>query len=483
MKILIATPESVPYVKTGGLADVTGALLTELREVQEDVSLVLPLYAGVSRDFKLSRTGKSVTVALGEVVETGSIWLSEKSSQPKAYFIECDSLFGRPDLYGTSYGDYPDNALRFAFFSKAVLELCRTMHIRPDIIHCNDWQTALIPLYLKQMYRNDKYLSKTATLFTIHNLGYQGLFNADDMKFTGLGSDYFTSDGLEYYGKLNFMKSGLIYADLISTVSETYAEEIMDKEHGFGLDGLLRKRQDDLYGIVNGLHYKEWDPCVDSFLPSNYTPEDIRGKSKCKKILTQRAGLSDERLPLLGFVGRFSSQKGLDLIYRSAEDLMAIGVNIVMLGRGEHYYQNLFTNMAGQYRGRVSVNIGFEESLAHLIYAGCDFFLMPSQYEPCGLGQLIAMKYGTVPVARKTGGLADTIEDYNTLLSRGTGFLFSDYTPSALQDAVKRAVCIFTDRKRMKKMIADAMHADFSWHGPVGKYLELYRKALRKVPG
>lgn len=481
MKILIATPESVPYVKTGGLADVAGALLRELRTAGEDVSLILPLYQGIREKFKLARTGKSIPITLGGIAETGHIWLSEKASNPKAYFIECDNLFGRPELYGTSYGDYADNALRFAFFSRAVLEVCRTMEIKPDVIHCNDWQTALIPLYLKNYYRNDKYLSATATLYTIHNLGYQGLFEPDDLKYTGLSPDYFTPDGLEFYGKLNFMKAGLLYADLINTVSETYAEEILEKENGFGLDGVLRKRHGDLYGIINGLNYDEWDPQKDPLLPSNYIPDDLKGKARCKKILLKRTGITDERLPLLGFVGRLSSQKGLDLVYSSVEELMTVGANLVILGKGEYMYQNLFTTLAGKFSGRISVNIGFEESLAHLIYAGCDFFLMPSRYEPCGLGQLIAMKYGTVPIARNTGGLADTIQDYNTLRSHGTGFLFTDYTPSAMQDAVKRAVCVFTDRKRMKKMIIDSMQADFSWKIPVSGYLELYRKAVRKV--
>lgn len=481
MRILIATPEAVPYVKTGGLADVTGALLKELRQKNENTSLILPLYSGIKNNFKLYRTDKSVRITMGGITAVGDIWISGKSPSPQSYFIDCENLYGRPELYRTSDGDYPDNAIRFIFFSRAVIETCIAMNMKPDVIHCNDWQTAMLPLYLKTIYRGNKYLKKTAILYTIHNLGYQGLFAASDMKYTGIGWDYFTPERLEFYGRLNFMKAGLLYSDLINTVSATYAKEILEKENGFGLDGVLRKRQDDLYGVINGIDYNEWGPAKDSLIPEQYSIDNIKGKARCKRVLLEKTGLNNERLPLLGIVSRLFSQKGVDLLYNSLEELVSMSVNLVILGKGEDYYQNLFTNAAEKYRGRVFVKIGFEESLAHLIYAGCDFFLMPSRYEPCGLGQLIAMKYGTIPIARKTGGLADTIQDYNHILSKGTGFLFSDYTPSAMQDAVKRALCVFTDNKRMKKMISDTMKSDFSWKTSAEKYLGLYIKAIKKV--
>lgn len=481
MRILVATSEAVPYIKTGGLADVTGALLREFRKKNEKAFLILPLYSAIKNNFKLYRTGKSFSITLGDITLEAVIWASGKSPNHESYFIECDALYGRAELYGTAEGNYPDNALRFIFFSRAVLETCSVMNLSPDIIHCNDWHTALIPLYLKTLYRNNKFLKDTAVIFTIHNLGYQGIFDASDMKYTGLGPDFFTPEGLEFYGRLNIMKAGLLYADVINTVSITYAREILQKENGFGLDGLLRKRRNDLHGILNGLYSDEWSPVVDGCIPGYYDPDDIKGKAKCKKVLLQDAKLDDKKLPLLGVVSRLSSQKGLDLIYNSLEELVSMRANIIMLGKGDIYYQKLFSVAAKKYRGKISVEIGFEESLARRIYAGSDFFLMPSRYEPCGLGQLIAMKYGTIPIARKTGGLADTIQDYNHILMEGRGFLFSDYTPAAMQNAVKRALCVFTDRKRMKKLIRDAMTSDFSWKTSAEKYIELYKKAISKV--
>jgi len=483
MRILIAAPEAVPYVKTGGLADVTGALLKEFRKRNTKASLILPLYSSIRKNFRLYRTNRSVRIEMGGFILTGNIWVSEKSSAPKSYFIECDELYGRPELYGTSDGDYADNAMRFIFFSKAVLETCIALNVRPDVIHCNDWQTAMIPLYLKTLYKDNVYLKKTATLYTLHNLGYQGIFQAADMVYTDLGREYFVPEKIEFYGRLNFMKAGLLYSDLLNTVSETYAKEILEKENGFGLDGVLRKRQADLFGVVNGVDYDEWDPSKDSLIPAKYDRNDMKGKAKCRRILLQKTGLDNKKTPLLGIVSRLSSQKGLDLLYDSLEELVTMGVNLIIIGKGDEHYQNLFAKAAEKYKGKIFVKIGFDESLAHLIYAGCDFFLMPSRYEPCGLGQLIAMRYGTVPIARKTGGLADTIKDYNHISSTGTGFLFSDFTPSAFQDAVKRALCVYADDRKMKKLVFDSMDADFSWGRSAGRYFELYEKAVKKVRG
>jgi starch synthase len=481
MRIIIASSEAVPYAKTGGLADVTGSLLREFRGCNENASLILPLYSVVKKTHKLYKTGKSVSVVMGDLVLKGNILVSEKSESPAAYFIDCGDLYERPELYGTSSGDYPDNSLRFIFFSRAVLETCITMNIKPDIIHCNDWQTALLPLFLKEFFKSQGNLMNTATLHTIHNLGYEGLFPASDMKYTGLSWDYFISDRLEFYGKLNFMKAGILYADLINSVSPTYAKEILSREKGFGLEGVLRKRKDNLYGILNGIDISEWNPANDEHIPKFYDADTISGKEFCKKELLNRTGLKNPDMPLIGIVSRLASQKGIDLLINSFDILIALGANIVVLGRGDEYFQKLLTEMAERYRGRVYVKIGFNENLAHLIYAGCDFFLMPSKYEPCGLGQMIAMRYGTVPIARKTGGLADTIADYDHLSSKGTGFLFSDYTPASLQDSIKRAFCVFTDKEKLKKMASDAMKTDFSWTISARKYLELYDKACRKV--
>jgi len=484
MRILIASSEAVPYAKTGGLADVAGALLQEYRRKRLKASLILPLYESIRNNFKLHPTGRSFSLRLGDNTLAGNIWTSDRAATPAAYFIECDSLYARKELYGTPAGDYLDNALRFAFYSRAVLETCAVMGIKPDIIHCNDWQTGLVPVFLRDFYRSSTQFKDTATLFTIHNLGYQGLFSADELPATGLGTDYFTPEKIEFYGMVNFMKAGLVYSDILSTVSRTYAAEILEKENGFGLDGVLRARRDDLYGIPNGIDYGEWDPSVDKLVPFKYGPGNAgAGKARCKKILAAQTGLADTQAPLFGIVGRLSSQKGMDLIVDSLEELLSLGLNIIVLGRGEAYYHRLLEDAAKRHPGKLYVKVGFEEPLARLIYAASDFFLMPSRYEPCGLGQLIALKYGSIPVVRKTGGLADTVVDYDHLQSTGTGFLFTDYIRSSLASAVKRALCVFSDRKKTGGLRLDAMKADFSWNRSADEYLDLYRLAIRRTSG
>lgn len=459
----------------------TGALVKEFRRRNMQASLVLPLYKEIKNNFSLEQTGKTFGLKMGDGLVEGEVWASDKSPVPQAYFIKCERLYDRPGLYGLAGNDYPDNALRFAFFSRAVLETCLVMDIRPDVIHCNDWQTGMLPLYLNGLYR--KHFDRTATLYTIHNLGYQGIFVASDMKYTGVGEDYFTPEGIEFYGKINFMKAGLNYSDLLTTVSETYSREILEKESGFGLEGVLDRRKEDLYGVINGIDYDVWDPAKDEMIPKKYVPADLRGKADCRRALLLEAGIRHEKRPLFGVVSRFSGQKGIDLISESADDLVRLGMNIVVLGSGEAYYQDLLSEIAGRNPGRIFVRAGFEERFARLIYAGCDFFLMPSRYEPCGLGQLIALKYGAVPVVRKTGGLADTVRDYEHLSARGTGFLFEDYTPSALKNAVKRAACVFVDKRRLGGVVRDAMREDFSWARPADVYLGLYEKAVNRVRG
>lgn len=481
MKVLLASSEAVPYIKTGGLADVAGSLLKELRKKNVKALLVIPLYASIKSKYKLHATGKLITVRMGNVSYAGRIFASSKDENPEAYFIECDELYGRPELYGTSAGDYPDNAIRFIFFSRAVLEVCLAMRIKPDVIHCNDWQTALIPLYLKTIYKDKTCFAETSTLFTVHNLGYQGIFDASTLLYTGLGREYFISERLEFYGKLNLLKAGLLYSDLINTVSDTYAREILQPEYGFGLEGVIRKRAGDLYGIMNGIDYGEWDPKKDTFIPARYSVGDFKGKRQCRGKLYLETALSREKFPIVAIVSRLSSQKGVELVLSSLEALLATGVNLVVLGKGDDEYERLFTKAAQFYKGRIFVHAGFEEHMAHLIYAGSDFFLMPSKYEPCGLGQLIAMKYGTVPIARKTGGLADTIQDYDHMTQTGTGFLFCDYSAYAMQDAVKRAICVFTDKARLKKIVSDSMKNDFPWSKAADKYLLLYGLACKKV--
>jgi len=475
MKILIATPEAAPFAKTGGLADVTGALLAEYRKMKEDIRLILPLYKTIREKFRLNDTGLEVTVPLANRKLKGRIF----SYGDSAYFIECDKFFDRDEIYGTPAGDYPDNSARFIFFSRSVLEACKALGFKPDVIHCNDWQTGLIPLYLKTIYKADKFFSGASSIITVHNLGYQGLFPQSDMPLTGLDKSLFTPEGLEFYGKINFLKAGLISADFITTVSDNYAKEILGREYGFGLDGVLRQRVSALTGIINGIDRKEWNPESDVFIKKNYGLKDIHGKKECKLQLLRDCSIKlKPHMPLIGMVGRLSAQKGLDLVLEALNEVLSAGANLVVLGRGDEMFHKRLSAAAERYKGRVYLKIGFEESLAHKIYAGSDIFLMPSRYEPCGLGQLIAMRYGTIPVARKTGGLADTISDYQPLYGRGTGFLFSDYTADALQGCLKRTLCVYVNKDRWEELMHNAMRMDFSWKGSAKRYIELYYKAV-----
>jgi starch synthase len=481
MKILLASPEAQPYVKTGGLADVSGALMKEYLKMGESVYTILPLYRRIREGQSvLKDTGVTIEVPVGSTLKEGKIFAGPFST----YFIACDEFFDRPELYGTPDGDYQDNASRFVFFSRGILEACKALKFKPDIIHCHDWQTGLVPLYLKTLYNTDTFFKNTATLFTIHNLGYQGLFPPSQMPLTGLSWKLFTPSGIEFYGQVNFLKAGILSADILNTVSHTYAQEILSQESGFGLDGVLRERVRDLYSVLNGIDLETWDPARDAAIHSHYSPYDISGKVTCKRELMDslfgRGNGDKQHAPLIGMVGRLSTQKGFDLVSQSIGGLVSSGVKLAILGKGEDIYHKTLLTMARKHRGKVSVTIGFEESRAHKIYAGSDFFLMPSRYEPCGLGQLIAMRYGSIPIARKTGGLSDTIHDYEPLAAQGTGFLFSDYTPAAMQDAVKRALCVYTDSDKMQAMVRDCMQMDFSWENSAKRYIALFKVAAKR---
>jgi starch synthase len=477
MKILIASSEAVPYAKTGGLADVAGALLKEYRGMKKEAFIILPLYRSIKNgDVSLKDTRLKIKVPVGGRAIEARLF-HDKST---AYFMECEEFFNREELYGTPRGDYTDNASRFIFFSRGVLETCKKLNFQPDVIHCNDWQTGLIPLYLRTLYKFDPFFRNTASLLTIHNLGYQGLFPSTEMSLTGLGRELFNPEGIEFYGMMNFLKAGLISADVLTTVSNTYAEEILQTEFGFGLEGVLKARENDLFGVINGIDYDEWNPSRDTLIPEKFSSNDLQGKAGCKRRLIKEVSLDKVDRPLISMVGRLSAQKGLGLVLQSLKDLVSLGINLVLLGKGDELFQVGFSEAARKYKGRVSVTIGFDESLAHRIYAGSDFFLIPSKYEPCGLGQLIAMRYGSIPIGRKTGGIADTVKDVNPMAMTGTGFLFSDFTPSAMQDAIKRGLCLYTDGTKMKKVVAGAMKMDFSWRKSAKRYLQLYDYAMKK---
>ena len=481
MKILMASSEAVPYVKTGGLADVAGAVCREFRKMKHEVRLILPLYRKIREGGRsLLDTGITVHVPVGDRIVDGRIFRDETAA---AFFLECEEFFSREELYGTPEGDYADNAARFVFFSRGILEACKALNFVPDIIHCNDWQTGLVPLYLRTLYRTDKFFERTRTVLTIHNLGYQGVFPVSDMPTTNLAWELFTPEHIEFYGKINLLKAGIISADVLTTVSATYSKEILEKEYGVGLEGLLRTRVKDLFGVINGIDYDEWDPAKDGLIPANYDRSDISGKADCKRELMKalfRTSGREMRAPLIGVVGRLSEQKGLDLVLASLPELLCSGAKLVLIGKGDERYHKSFLAMSERYADNISVTIGFDEALAHRIYAGADFLLMPSQYEPCGLGQLISLRYGCIPVARRTGGLADTVQDYQPLAAKGTGFLFTDFTPSAMNDALKRAFCVYTESGKMTKMIRDGMKMDFSWKKSAARYIELYKTAVQK---
>lgn len=475
MKVLIAASEAAPYAKTGGLGDVIGSLIRELPRLGVKARLILPLYRMVRDNTVLRDTGHVIRVGMGRKRHTARIF----SHGDRALFIQCDEFFDRPEIYGTPQAEYPDNAHRFVFFSRGVLEACRAMGYFPDVIHCNDWQTGLIPLYIKTLYR--RHFRKTATLLTIHNLGYQGTFPASAMTITGLPHECFNPDIMEFYGQVNLLKAGIASADALSTVSDNYAREIITKQYGFGLEGVLRNRVSHITGILNGIDRARWAPSTDGMLPAKFSAGDLSGKDRCRAALVAECGFRDGRRPLVGMVGRLSGQKGIDLFLEAAAGIFSTCINVVVLGRGEEHFHRKLREAAKKFPANLSLNIGYDEAFAHRIYAGADIFLMPSRYEPCGLAQMIALRYGTVPVARSTGGLADTIEDYDHIRGTGTGFLFAQYNSSALEECLKRALCVYTQEDRWKALLRRGMGRNFTWMDSARKYAALYRALARKV--
>ncbi len=476
----MVSSEVVPFVKTGGLADVTGALVNEYKKTGVDTLVILPLYKKIRENLKklgIKPLKKEITVPLGNSIEHGKLWKGNTSGGADVYFIENDKFYNRDELYGTPAGDYPDNASRFIFYSRGALETLKELRLTVDIIHCNDWQTGLIPVYLKTIYKND--FPQTATLITIHNIGYQGIFDHIEMLLTGFGWEMFHMDALEVYGKINFLKAGILFSDLLTTVSNTYAREIMTSEYGFGLDTVLKKRSNDLYGIINGIDYKDWNPEKDNLIAAKYSRYNLSGKATCKKSLLKTCGLPETNSLLIGIVARLTSHKGFVLVAKAMDEIIKSGAQVVILGKGDEYFQKIFLNLKQKYIGRLSVTIGFDDILAHKIYAGSDIFLMPSKYEPCGLGQLIALRYGTIPAVRRTGGLADTIIEYNPSKGTGAGFLFNDYSYTDIVRTVKRADKLFNDKKHWQKIMDNAISQDFSWRQSAKQYLSLYEKILK----
>jgi starch synthase len=494
MKVAIVSSEVAPFSKTGGLADVAGALPVALSHMDQEVVVITPLYHA-ARDsarklgLELQDCGVSARFAIGgSEQEVRFVEGRLPDSDVVVYLLENDHYYDRPGLYvnPSDNEDYADNSERFVCLCRGALELCLEMGLKPDVFHCNDWQSGLLPLYVRHLYQN--FYQGTGTVLTVHNLAYQGLFWSGDMNLTGLPWELFNWRVLEFYGKLSFLKAGLVSADVLTTVSRTYAEEIQTKEFGMGLEGVLRERAGDLVGIVNGVNYSVWDPQNDDLIEAKYSAGDLSGKAECKNALQEKMDLPvKEDVPVVGMVGRLASQKGLDLVADGLDRIMQREVQLVVLGTGDPAIQDQLTQVAAAHPGKLTVHIGFDEQLAHAIEAGSDMFLMPSRFEPCGLNQLYSLRYGTVPIVSTTGGLADTVKDYNADSgrdSKATGFCFAVGSTDKMVEAIGRAVDLYkNDRDAWRRLQLTGMAQDWSWERSAKQYVELYERAARKARG
>jgi starch synthase len=482
MKIVITASECVPFVKTGGLADVAGALAKILKKKGHKVVVFLPNYKKVdAKAYALKTVYKNLQIPVGDKIEKADIKVSTKVDGIPFYFIDHPGYFDRDELYRTANGDYEDNGERFIFFSHAVLEGLKAIDFQPDIIHAHDWQVGMVPTYLKTSYKYDAFFANTATVFTIHNLAYQGSYPRETLYLSGVSSEEFTPEKLEFYGNLCILKGGIVFSDIVTTVSEKYAKEILTEEFGRGLDGVLMNRQSDLYGIINGIDYDEWDPKTDKYVPLNYDPKTLVKKEEGKKIFLESCKLPyHSKTPVIGIVSRLDPQKGFDILGEAMEELMKLDFQFVLLGKGDANLQELFTAIGKKYPKKTYINIGFDNKVAHQIYAGCDMFLMPSYFEPCGLGQLISLKYGTMPIVHETGGLADTIKEFNPATGKGNGISFKDYNAASLIQAIKRALALYQKKTDWNKVVATGLKSDFSWEKVIPEYIDLYKKAAAK---
>lgn len=474
MKITFVASEGVPFSKTGGLADVVGALPKALVAQGHQVDVILPRYK-MTKPAQAMPEFSSVTIPLSAGFRFASIQDAGVAAGVHTYLVDCPEFFDRDGLYQIKGEDYPDNAARFAAFSLASLEFIKRSATPPDVIHCHDWQSALVPIYLRNLYQGDEFFKSTAVLFTIHNIGYQGLFHPHVLPAISLHAGLFTIEALEFYGQVNLLKGGIIFSDFVSTVSRKYAEEIQTPEFGYGLEGVLMSRADRLQGILNGVDYDDWNPATDKLIPAQYSPEDLKGKRACKKALLEKMGATKPVLqrPVIGIVSRFAAQKGFDLIAGIVERLMAMDIYIVALGTGEPQYEELFRNMAARYPEKFLVKVAYDNNIAHMIEAGADMFLMPSRYEPCGLNQIYSLKYGTVPVVRATGGLDDTIEPFDG--KSGTGFKFSEYSAEALLECIGHAVAAYHQPKAWQHLMLNGMKKDFSWDASAKQYSRIFQ--------
>ncbi len=485
LKVLFASPEVVPFVKTGGLADVSGMLPRILAEMGHTVAVVLPKYSIIPDELlRNAVVGPSIDLPVGDGRETMKLYrLADKATSLEYFFIDHAEFFDRTSLYvdPDTGEDYPDNHIRFSAFCRAILELAKKIDWRPDIIHANDWQTGLLPVYLATTYKSDPYFANARTVFTIHNLAYQGKFPEESFGDLHLPADlYYPTGPFEFYGQVNLMKAAISYATLINTVSERYAMEIQTTpEYGAGLEGVLASRSKDVYGIINGVDYSDWSPSRDSLIMNRYGISNLSGKRADRVELVNRLGLPlRDHVPLIGMITRLADQKGLDLIEAAADELFALDMQMVVLGTGDAKYHELLRKLESKYPDKFRVLLKYDNEMAHWIEAGADLFLMPSRYEPCGLNQLYSLKYGTLPIVRATGGLADSIDDIDPAAGTGTGFVFEAYDPDAMLTAIRRAIDLFGRKRVWRKIMKRAMTRDFSWSRSAEKYVDLYHKAL-----
>jgi starch synthase len=476
MHIAFVASEGVPYSKTGGLADVVGALPRALAALGHQVSVYLPRY----RQTKLSEPAtvvRSITIPFDDEYRFASVVSGVSQGGVRSYFVDYPPYFDRDALYGTAAGDYPDNAERYALFSRAVLEASKILGV-PQIFHCHDWQSALIPVLLRTVYAEDPAFRDVGTVFTIHNMGYQGLFPPETLPLLMLPWDLFTITKMEFFGQVNFLKGALTYSDFVTTVSKKYSQEIQTAEYGFGLEGVLRGRASTVAGIVNGVDYDEWSPQTDKFITAKFSPQDLAAKAKCKTDLLSAFGIAnaDPKLPVIGIVSRFAAQKGFDLIAQIADRLAREEMTLVILGSGDKVYEDTFARLNKQFPNKIAVKVAYDNAIAHKIEAGADMFLMPSRYEPCGLNQIYSLKYGTVPIVRATGGLDDTIEPWDARTGKGTGFKFTEYNGESLLLTIKQALTAFRDQTSWQVLMRNGMGKDFSWNSSAREYGKIYER-------
>ena len=477
MHIAFAASECVPFSKTGGLADVVGALPRALAALGHQVSVYVPRY----RQTKLTdpqTVVRSITIPFDDKYRFCSVVTAGSSAGVKFYFVDYPPYFDREALYGTAAGDYPDNAERFAMFSRAVLEASKILGV-PHVFHCHDWQSALVPVMLRTLYAEDPAFRDVATVFTIHNMGYQGLFSPDILPLLMLPWELLTISNMVFFGQVNFLKGALAHSDFVTTVSKKYSQEIQTTEYGFGLEGVLRNRAATVTGILNGVDYDEWSPHTDKFIAAQYSSQDLSGKAKCKQDLLQAFGIKnvDTKLPVIGIVSRFAAQKGFDLLAQIMDRLAQEEMIMAVLGSGDKLYEEMFQRINKLFPNKIVTKVAFDNAIAHKIEAGADMFLMPSRYEPCGLNQIYSLRYGTVPVVRATGGLDDTIESFDLEHGTGTGFKFTEYSAGALMDAIRQALHHYSDDGVWKRIQLNGMAKNYSWNTSAAEYAKLYEAA------